>query len=290
MMRLIRTCARRAIRSLWGAAAPPPSVADAARALLGFLPTAEPLPPGVADLVPPPELDFVGGFEFVRIGQHFFRLFVEHGGLRPADRVLDAGCGIGRMAIPLLTYLTPPGRYDGFDVVPLGIDWCRERIAPRFPHFRFALADVRNDAYNPAGAIPAREYRFPYADGSFDFVLLASVFTHLLPDDMENYLRECARVLDVGGRLFATFFLINPESNRLTRAGRGFLRLAHDNGRCRYESEQTPEFAVGYDERVVRTLARDAGLRVHEPIGYGSWCGRTAFLSVQDVVIATKVG
>jgi SAM-dependent methyltransferase len=280
---------RRVLRSLWGAPRSPQSRADAARARLSFLPPAEPFPPEVADLVPPPELDFVGGAEFVRIGQHFFRLFVEHGRLRPTDRVLDVGCGIGRMALPLLRYLTPPGHYDGFDVVPLGIDWCRDRITPRFPHFRFTLADVRNDMYNPAGGGRASAYRFPYPDRSNDFVFLTSVFTHLLPDDMENYLQESARVLDTGGRLFATFFLINPESDRLIRAGKGFRPLVHDNGRCRYESEQNPEFAVGYEESLIRARLRELGLRLHEPIGYGKWCGRKKFLSTQDVVIATKV-
>jgi SAM-dependent methyltransferase len=248
------------------------------------------LPPEIADLVPPPEMDFVGGVEFVWVGRHCFELFVTHGGLRPTDRVLDVGCGIGRMALPMLHYLVPPGSYHGFDVVPLGIDWCREKIAPRFPHFHFALADVRNDLYNPGGTTPAREYRFPYPDRSFDFVFLTSVFTHLMPDDMENYFRESARVLDVGGRLFATFFLITPESDALIRAGKGERPLVHDNGRCRYESEKDPVFAVGYDEGVVRALARDAGLRVDEPIRYGSWCGRAEYLSMQDVVIATRIG
>lgn len=254
-------------------------------------PAPDDLLPGVADLVPPAELDFVGGVDFVRVGRHFFDLFVGRGGLRPTDRVLDVGCGIGRMAIPLTDYLTPPGRYDGFDVVPAGIDWCWRKITPRFPHFRFALADVRNDLYNPVGGAPASEYRFPYPDGSFDFVFLTSVFTHLMPADLDNYLRECARVLDAGGRLFGTFFLLNPESERLIAAGQSTRPFARAAAGCRYESDEHPEFAVGYEEDAVRRRLDALGLRVREPIGYGNWSGRqTDYVSYQDIVVAEKVG
>ena len=46
---------------------------------------------------------------------------------RPGERVLDVGCGIGRMARPLAGYLTGDGSYDGFDVNREGIRWCTRR-------------------------------------------------------------------------------------------------------------------------------------------------------------------
>lgn len=36
--------------------------------------------------------------------------------LIPGERVLDVGCGVGRMAIPLTRYLSAEGSYEGFDV------------------------------------------------------------------------------------------------------------------------------------------------------------------------------
>ena len=57
-------------------------------------------------------------------------------------RVLDIGCGVGRIAIPLTGYLGGGGQYDGFDVVPGGIAWCEKNISIPFPHFRFELADI----------------------------------------------------------------------------------------------------------------------------------------------------
>ena len=61
---------------------------------------------------------FFGGGPFNEIGEEFFRHFVELGGLKPDERVLDLGCGIGGMAVPLTRYLSERGSYKGFDVFP----------------------------------------------------------------------------------------------------------------------------------------------------------------------------
>ena len=112
------------------------------------------------------------------------------------------------MAVPLLEFLEPDVRYEGFDVVEEGIKWCRREITPRHPNFKFQLADLYNGRYNPHGTVHAAEYRFPYNHSSFDFAISTSVFTHLGPAEVENYLREAFRVLRPGGRLFGTWFLL----------------------------------------------------------------------------------
>ena len=53
---------------------------------------------------------------FVRAGDESVRCFVEWGGLRPGDRVLDVGSGVGRMAVALTRYLDVGSSYEGFDV------------------------------------------------------------------------------------------------------------------------------------------------------------------------------
>lgn len=152
-------------------------------------------------LVPPRRLDGVGTSDFAATGDEFLGYFVGLGGLRPDERVLDMGCGIGRMARPLAGFLGPEGRYDGFDASPGPIAWCRRRYADR-PSFAFAHLDVHNARYHPAGRIPARAATFPYDDATFDFAFATSLFTHLPPDDAERYLAEAARVLRPGGRLY----------------------------------------------------------------------------------------
>lgn len=236
-------------------------------------------------LVPPRRLDFVGDSDFRATGDEFLRLFIAEAGLQPHERVLDVGSGIGRMARPLAAYLRPPGSYEGFDVVPDGVAWCRDRYAAAHPHFRFQVAEVRNGLYRPDAGVPASEYTFPYPDASFDFAFATSVFTHLLPDEADRYLAEMARVMRPGGRLLLTFFLLGADG-RDRNAPTGRLTFAHDHGHYATDSEETPEDAVAYREDWVRERLATHGLAPVEPILPGTWSGRVDGASFQDIVIA----
>ncbi len=57
-------------------------------------------------------IETIGGGDYVAVGDRFFEVFKE-AGLEPTDDVLDIGCGVGRMARPLVGWLE--GRYEGFD-------------------------------------------------------------------------------------------------------------------------------------------------------------------------------
>lgn len=251
---------------------------------------------GCLPMIPPAELDFVGGVDFVGVGKHFLDLFVRLCNLSPDASVLDVGCGIGRIAIPLTGFLSRKGKYCGFDIVPQGIDWCRQRITPRFRHFRFELADVYNAAYNPTGRCRPSEYRFPYGDNDFDFVFLTSVFTHMLPGDLETYLRELARVLKPNGLCFTTYFLLNDKSRELLASKASTIAFDHEIEGCLTAKKECPEYALAYDEAVIRGLHKKYDLRIREPIYYGNWAGRlavaplprTPYYSYQDIVVSSK--
>jgi SAM-dependent methyltransferase len=243
-------------------------------------------------MVPPRSKMFVGSVDdFESSGQLLVDRLTRVAGLHAGSHVLDIGCGIGRLAVALTGRLGPEGRYDGLDIVPSGIEWCRTRITPRYPNFRFTLADVHNGEYNPDGRVDPAAYRLPYADGSFDLVVLTSVFTHMLPDESEHYLEEIARVLKPGGRCFATYSLLNDESRRLMAGGAADTRFDHAMGPCAVVDAKVPELAVGYDEGYVRDACERAGL-APEDVLYGSWSGRAptdqeSGLS-QDVVLTTR--
>jgi SAM-dependent methyltransferase len=233
-------------------------------------------------LTPPRRLQFVGDSDFRSTGEEFAALFRQLADLRETDRVLDVGCGIGRMARVLVPVLRAPGSYDGFDIVGDAIAWCREHYRDTPAPFRFQHADLYNSEYNPRGIGSADDYRFPYRDDAFDLAIATSVFTHLLPDAADRYLAEAARVLAPGGRLFATWFLLGTEARRRD-ASRFGSREA--DAPAAVANPEAPEAAVAYEESWLRDRLRGHGLRLRKPIQYGSW-GGGAGLTLQDVVVA----
>jgi SAM-dependent methyltransferase len=235
---------------------------------------------------PPAKLDYNGQEKFAEIGQEFKKHFINFG-LKPDDHVLDVGCGFGRMAIPLTDYLTSRGSYVGLDIVPSGISWCADNITPKFPGFQFFHTNIFNGNYNPTGTVAARSFQFPFAE-CFDFVFLTSVFTHMIPADVSNYLEQIARVMRPGARCLITFFLLNAESRpRMAGPGSTFnFRFAMDGFST--ANEKIPEAAIAYNEDDIVSLFERCGLKIVQPIHYGSWCGRKEFLSFQDIIVAEK--
>jgi len=238
------------------------------------------------DLTPPRGLMFVGKGDFRETGEEYLHTFIQAGGLSPSDHVLDVGCGIGQMAVPLTQYLGENARYEGFDIVPEGIRWCQSRITPRYPRFQFQLLDTYNKEYNPRGKKNGAEIEFPYRDSSFDFVFLTSVFTHMMPADLSRYLREIVRVLRPGRTAFITYFLLTEDSPDSGERTFSFpVSTAVDD--CWSIDPAIPERGIAYRETTIRGLYGNSGLRIQEPIHYGAWREHGLFRS-QDVVVAHK--
>jgi SAM-dependent methyltransferase len=237
-------------------------------------------------LVPPRRLLGDDFSEFERIGEEFLGYFTDIGGLERDHRVLDIGCGVGRMAVPLTRHLSAAGSYEGFDVAPREIDWCRDAITPRHPNFQFRVLDVRNERYNPDGQ-PASSVGWPYDDASFDFAIATSVFTHLRPADAEAYLAEAGRVLRPGGTLFATWFLLDDVTRALIAGGDSYFTFEHADGPAAAEDPNSFEAAVAYDVDWVRDRHAAGSLTPAEP-RRGYWSGAEPHLTWQDVLVARR--
>jgi ubiquinone/menaquinone biosynthesis C-methylase UbiE len=239
------------------------------------------------NLVPPRRLSFVGRGDFKRTGHEFVGYFKNLGSLTPDSDVLDMGCGIGRMAIPLMTYLQG-GSYKGFDVGKEMITWCQRNISTQHPNFEFTWAPIYNRKYNPFGTIAANDFRFPYADSSFDFAFATSLFTHLVKDEIRHYLAETTRVLRPGGTCLLTFFLLTPDAEREMASGQASFVFRHEIEGARTVDPKQPEEAIAYQVNDLRTMLREADLTICEPIHYGLWANATNGVAGQDIVLASR--
>jgi SAM-dependent methyltransferase len=242
------------------------------------------------ELMPPKRKIFqvVSPKNFKEVGLSLMEQMIDLAQLRPEDKVLEVGCGIGRAALPLTKYLKNKGCYEGFDIIPEAILWCQKNITPKYPEFHFQLADIYNHAYNPKGKFKASEYRFPFLNDSFNFIFLTSVFTHLLPQDLENYFSEVTRVSKRGGRSFITYFLLDEESSERTKDKKSTFNFKHRFDGFSTAYPEKPECAVAYEKSFIENLYGKNGWEILEPIHPGSWCGRENVRCGQDTIIAIK--
>jgi SAM-dependent methyltransferase len=241
----------------------------------------------IDDMIPDYSVaNYVGGGgaeQFKTVGRVMVEWFKLYCDLKPNERVLEVGCGIGRIAIPLTQYLKD-GSYEGFDIVRHGIEWCQQKITPRYPNFNFFVTDVYNKYYHPEGTQVASEYVFPFVDDSFDFVFLTSVFTHMLPRDLEQYTAEIGRVLRPGGRCFCTAYIITEEARK--QLNRGTSRIAFKAYPEGFWTNKpnSPEGALAYPEEYLTGNFKQCDLETTRIIT-GDWC-KDEF--AQDILIAHK--
>ncbi len=239
--------------------------------------------------LPPDAERMVGEGDFDQIGNEFKTHFIELAGLQPSHSILDVGSGVGRMALPLTPYINEAGAYHGIDIVKKGVDWCSRHISNRFSNFHFQHIDVINGNYNKKGKVRAEDFVFPFGDSCFDRVVLVSVFTHMLEDEVRNYLKEIARVLKPGGRCLCTAFLLNEESRRMISLGMSSQNFHTKDQTTAIVYDKNPEAAIAFDEQRFIQIMSESGLKIFPPVHYGSWSGRADYLSYQDSLIMAKV-
>ena len=102
----------------------------------------------------------------------------------PNDRVLELGCGVGRIGLQLAPKV---GRWEGADISANMLEVARSRLA----------------GYSNVGFTELKRSRLDgLDDASFDKVYCVAVFIHMDKEDFFLYLEEIARVLKPGGLLY----------------------------------------------------------------------------------------
>jgi SAM-dependent methyltransferase len=250
------------------------------------MPAARPLP----FPFPPENLRVgVGDGEYYRVGEEIVARLKAVAGLGAASRVLDIGCGLGRVAWPLGRELGPDGSYDGFDAAEAYIDWCANGLALDPQRVRFHWFDIRSSVYNPNGAIDGERLVFPWADGAFTLAIATSLFTHLSAAGTVNYLRETARTLGRGGRLFASFFVLDSESREVIERRETFPHFTHVFELGRIADPGSVDAAIAFNAEWLHEVLLTAGFTI-ELYRQGRWrddVGKKDEL-YQDLVVAVK--
>jgi len=111
--------------------------------------------------------------------------------IEKGDRVLDLGCGNGRLRQFLPHDLVRPGDYFGFDVSEKLLDIARNK----HPKDAFFKGDFGKG--------------LPFGADNFDWVISIAAFHHLLDStSQKKYLNEVYRTLKPGGKVFITTWVL----------------------------------------------------------------------------------
>ncbi len=123
------------------------------------------------------------------VGKDYFS-FMEAHGLKPEHRVLDFGCGYGRVAIPLLKFLEP-ANYVGTELSDKRVALAEQWVKREGLEDKKSLFVVSTD-----NAMPYLE------DSSIDVVWTLSVFTHMPEKELHEVLDTFYRVLRPEGAIY----------------------------------------------------------------------------------------
>jgi ubiquinone/menaquinone biosynthesis C-methylase UbiE len=119
--------------------------------------------------------------------------------LRPGYRVLDVGCGPGRLACLFAERVAPTGVVDGIDASVEMIKRARSQARKRGVAVTFQVAFAQD---------------LPFPDGTFDAVGCTLALHHVAQDDQRTAVEEMYRVLKPGGRLLIAEFHKGPGRRR----------------------------------------------------------------------------
>lgn len=213
--------------------------------------------------------------------------------LQPDMDILDFGCGCGRLALPMLQYLSEQGSYTGIDIVPRLIQFCTSHISPNYRNCRFFLSPDSNVLYeqyrqDSASELAILENLEELGTEKFDVIAAFSVFTHLTDSQAASYLERFRPLLKPNGQVLISCFLLNDASRGYLEQGKSTIAFGPEAQESRdvYYVDDVLT-AVGYEEHRLQRMAQEAGF---EPVVtyHGHWCGRPIRHSYQDIVVLSK--
>ncbi|WP_160687727.1 class I SAM-dependent methyltransferase [Clostridium sp. C2-6-12] len=247
----------------------------------------------IKKLIPAPEIrNWTGPFDdeeyYFNLGKEQSEKIIQWLSIKPDQKILDIGCGCGRIAIHFLNYLNEQGQYIGIDSNKNLLSYCIDNIPVTNNNFKFKFIDAYNGAYSKEGKIKCQDIVFPIEDESVDIVIMWSVFTHMYLEDIDSYLKEIHRVLKKGGLFISSFNLYNKYISNQIKMGKAYLDIKYkinENSYCLVQ--ETPEYGFAHNEEMVKELYWKNELLISE-IKYGIWSSKELTGEFHDCVIAQK--
>jgi len=134
-------------------------------------------------------------------------------GAQQRVRLLDWGCGCGRVTRYLAANRMAVATLLGCDIDGEAVDWCREHLPGHFSKI-------------------SPDPPLPYSPGEVDVIIACSVFTHLGREHQLRWLDELHRVLTPGGLLIASVtseyaFVLHEHRKRSQASAGSISNRAH---------------------------------------------------------------
>jgi ubiquinone/menaquinone biosynthesis C-methylase UbiE len=173
-----------------------------------------PCPAGFSWILYNPYTRFVAGSD----------LLVRRAAVKPGMEVLDAGCGPGRLTIPLARAVGPYGNVTALDVQPKMLEKVNKKARTA------GLSNVRT-VQGSLGRRATEEF-----ENIFDRAFLVTVLGEI--SDKQSALTEIYRALKPGGVLSITEMLPDPHYQNRNR-----VRLLAEDAGFRFDATYGPWFA-----------------------------------------------
>lgn len=224
---------------------------------------------------------FMDPNHYIHDASNWVKTIAENINLSNTKRILDIGCGTGRLFYPLKESLPNIKLYEGLDINSQVIKWAKNNINDKIANFTHF--DMFNSLYNPNGS-KISKLKLPYGDKKFDLILVQSVFTHLLFQDVGSYIGEIKRILTSDGRLISTYFFIENLKNKKNING---FQFKHKIGKSFVNDRNVKEAAVAYKKKDIVELYKDNDLKIIKNL-VGNWSINDGRQYYQDILFAKK--
>ncbi len=242
-----------------------------------------------------PMNDWVGGSDPETVGNASANVMRRLLPLNGNSKVLDFGCGIGRVLAALKKDGPDPKNIVGMDIMPPVIDFCNQHLKPNLTNTTFELVNDKNDHYDhfiETNAGKTREALSSQYQDYFTDGCAFSVFTHVTKQDFAGLLKFISSMMVPGGRFLMTCFELNEFSRYMIEHQQTIFPLANkawwEGGQILVGDANDPLAFIAFDRSLVEKLVWDAGLAISK-VEYGCWMGGGIGSSLQDVMICTKL-